>query len=58
MQRQWGTGYQTRFDIVRVPMQVDSLSSHVEEFTIRIDPLHNGATARLPMEWGSVRWSV
>ena len=53
---QWGTGYQSRFDIARVPMQVDTLATHVEAFTIRIDPAAD--RARLVMEWGSVQWSV
>jgi hypothetical protein len=55
---QWGTGYQSRFDIARAPLQIDTLSAHVEEFTIRIDPVNNGRTARLVMEWGPVRWSA
>jgi hypothetical protein len=53
---QWGTGYQSRFDIARVPMQIDTLATHVEAFTIRIDPA--AGDARLLMEWGSARWSV
>lgn len=53
---QWGTGYQSRFDIARVPMQVDTVTTHAEAFTIRIDPA--SGRARLVMEWGSVQWSV
>ena len=51
---QWGTGYQARHDIARVAMQVDTLDSPVERFTIRVDT----ATARLLMEWGTFRWSA
>ena len=54
---QWGTGYQQRFDIARVAMQVDTMSTHVEQFTIRVDRTDD-AKGRLAMEWGSVRWSV
>ncbi|HSJ15830.1 MAG TPA: DUF2911 domain-containing protein, partial [Longimicrobiales bacterium] len=51
---QWGTGYQARHDIARVAMQVDTLDSPVERFTIRVDT----AGSRLLMEWGTFRWSV
>lgn len=55
---QWGTGYQQRSDIARVPMQVDTLTSPVEKFTIRIDPPSGTGNARLVMEWGPFRWSA
>ena len=51
---QWGTSYDARHDIARVPMQVDTLDSPVEQFTIRID----AQPSRLVMEWGTFRWSV
>lgn len=51
---QWGTGYGSRHDIARVAMQVDTLDSAVEQFTIRVDT----AGARLVMEWGTFRWSA
>ena len=51
---QWGTGYQPRHDIARVAMQVDTLASPVEPFTIRLD----SADAKLIMEWGTFRWSA
>jgi len=51
---QWGTGYDARNDIERVPMQVDTLESPVEQFTIRVDT----ASSRLVMEWGTFRWSA
>ena len=51
---QWGTGYQARHDIARVPMRVETLDAPVEQFTIRVDP----ASSRLVMEWGTFRWSA
>jgi hypothetical protein len=51
---QWGTGYQSSEDIARVAMQVDTLDSPVERFTIRVDT----ASSRLVMEWGTFRWSA
>jgi hypothetical protein len=51
---QWGTGYQSRNDIARVAMHVDTLDSPVERFTIRVDT----ADSRLVMEWGTFRWSA
>ena len=50
---QWGTGYQSRHDITRVNMRVDSVAP-VERFTIRFDTIGS----RLVMEWGTFRWSV
>lgn len=49
---QWGTRYRSTADIARVPMQVDTLSSPVERFTIRIEP------DLLAMEWGTFRWTA
>ena len=51
---QWGTGYQSRFDIARVAMRVDTLPAPVERFTIAIDT----TASRLVMEWGTFRWSA
>ena len=51
---QWGTSYQARNDIARVPMRVETLDAPVEQFTIRVDP----AASRLVMEWGTFRWSA
>jgi hypothetical protein len=51
---QWGTGYGAEHDIARVAMQVDSVDTPVEQFTIRVDP----AGVRLVMEWGTFRWSA
>jgi hypothetical protein len=51
---QWGTEYQARYDIARVPMTVETLAEPVEEFTILVD----SAARRLVMQWGRFRWSV
>lgn len=62
---QWGTGYGANHDIARVAMQVDTIASPVEQFTIRVDTASAGAagtgaatTPRLVVEWGTFRWSV
>lgn len=51
---QWGTEYSSGYDIARVPMQVDTVASPVERFTIRVDT----TASRLVMEWGTFRWSA
>jgi hypothetical protein len=56
---QWGTEYQARQDIARVPMAVDTLEAPVEQFTIRVDSAASASSAdRLVMEWGGFRWGV
>ncbi len=55
---QWGTAYRSQYDVARVPMQIDTTLTPVEQFTIRIDTAQNAAPAQLIMEWGSLRWSV
>jgi hypothetical protein len=59
---QWGTEYQARHDIARVPMIVDSTEAPVEEFTILVDSAGRAAASRpyrrLVMEWGRFRWGV
>lgn len=52
---QWGTAYRSQYDIARVPMQIDTTLTPVEQFTIRIDTVR---PPKLIMEWGSLRWSV
>lgn len=51
---QWGTEYDSSQDVARVAMQVDTLASPVERFTIRVDT----AASRLLLEWGTFRWSA
>jgi hypothetical protein len=58
---QWGTGYGAQHDIARVPMRVDTMPAHIEQFTIGVEPDDRAvalAAGRLMMEWGNVRWSV
>lgn len=56
---QWGTEYDAAQDIARRAMTVDSNSTNVEQFTIRIVPPSGPAgVSRLSLEWGSFRWSV
>jgi hypothetical protein len=51
---QWGTEYSPGGDIARTPMHVETLTSPVEKFTIRVEP----DPARLVMEWGTFQWSA
>lgn len=55
---QWGTDYDSKDDLARVPMAVeDSVMPGVERFTIRVGAAAGHAVA-LIMEWGNFRWSV
>jgi len=54
---QWGTDYEEKFNLGKVPLSVDTATSPVEKFTISIAP----AVARkgkLVIEWGTFRWSA
>jgi hypothetical protein len=56
---QWGTGYNARQDIARVPMRVDTTHASVEAFTIRVEPTPTeGPAGALVIQWGTFRWSV
>ena len=50
---QWGTAYQEKEDLGRVPMTVHNVAKPVEQLTISIDDTPAGATLRI--EWGTVR---
>lgn len=50
---QWGTTYEPKDDLGRVPMTLEKASKPVEQLTISIDDTPKGATLRV--EWGSVR---
>jgi Protein of unknown function (DUF2911) len=52
---QWGTDYDAGRDLGRGPMQVDSLASPVERFTISIEATADGAGA-LRLDWDRTRW--
>lgn len=52
---QWGTDYNSTYDLARRPMKVESVPGNVERFTIRVAP---DAVGQLVMEWGTFRWSV
>lgn len=60
---QWGTEYDARHDIARVPMKVDTTDQPVEEFTIRVGTEQSASSAApsvssVVMEWGPFRWSA
>jgi hypothetical protein len=44
---QWGTQYDASKDVLRVPLQVRTLPSPVEEFTITVDSAPDGGSLRL-----------
>jgi hypothetical protein len=50
---QWGTAYQEKEDLGRVPMTVAKAPKPVEQLTISIDDTAQGATLRI--EWGTTR---
>lgn len=51
---QWGTAYDQKQDLARIPMQVKSVSSPVEQFTIAVEPSgQNGGV--LSMAWDTKR---
>ena len=50
---QWGTAYQQKEDLGRVPMTVEKAAKPVEQLTISIDDTPTGAALRI--EWGSAR---
>lgn len=54
---QWGTVYDAKRDLVRVPLRESSVSSPVERFTIDVEPQSTGG-AQLNLTWGTKRLSV
>jgi hypothetical protein len=50
---QWGTVYDQKQDLARIPMRVGRTAAPVEAFTIAIDDTPAGATLRI--EWGTTR---
>ena len=54
---QWGTEYNEKRDLGRIPLSVDSTTSPVEKFTISLVPA-GARKGTLAMEWGSFRWSA
>lgn len=54
---QWGTAYDPRQDLVRVPMQARAISPAVEQFTIAITPAGAGAGV-LRLQWDTTELSV
>jgi hypothetical protein len=49
---QWGTDYDQTQDVARIPMQVTTLQSPAEQFTIAVEP------AALVMRWDTVQASA
>ena len=53
---QWGTVYDSKQDLVRVPLKESSVATPVERFTIGVEPQSTGAL--LELTWGTRRLSV
>jgi len=47
---QWGTVYDEKQDLARIPMQMTKLSTPVEQFVIAIEPAATGSTLKLAWE--------
>ncbi|HYC51700.1 MAG TPA: DUF2911 domain-containing protein [Gemmatimonadaceae bacterium] len=54
---QWGTVYDARQDLVRIPVQSRSLSPAVDRFTIAIDPAANGGGI-IRLQWDNTELFV
>ena len=54
---QWGTVYDVRRDLVRVPLRESTVSLPAERFTIDLEPHGTGASL-LELTWGTKRLSV
>ena len=53
---QWGTEYDSRYDVARLDMRVEPLRQPVEQFTIAIEPKGKGGVLKL--EWEKTRASI
>jgi len=53
---QWGTVYDPKQDLVRIPLQESSVATPAERFTIAVEPQSTGAL--LELTWGAKRLSV
>ena len=54
---QWGTEYDARQDLARIPMRIGALRAPVEQFTITLTPGQNGR-GEMAMSWENTRVSV
>ena len=53
---QWGTAYDAKQDLLRVPLTVTTTSTPVEKFTFMVEPGPSGGT--LAYAWGNRRFAV
>ncbi len=54
---QWGTQYDAKQDLVRIPLQARQLGQHVDRFTIAIEPT-GAASGLLKLQWDMTELSV
>lgn len=54
---QWGTAYNSAYDLAKARMTTEMLTAPVEKFTISIRPV-DARHGTLVMEWGPFRWTA
>jgi len=54
---QWGTSHDSSQDLGRAALRTETLTTPVEEFTIRVEP-RDAAHGDLILEWGTFRWTA
>jgi hypothetical protein len=54
---QWGTRYNPARDLGRAPLQTQTLTAPIEDFTIRVEPV-GARNATLVLEWDTFRWTA
>jgi len=52
----WGTDYNPEFDLLRLPMKVESIPGQVEQMKIQVIP--SGDIGRIVIEWENTRASI
>jgi Ni/Co efflux regulator RcnB len=56
--QQWGTSYDEKQDLVRIPVTVETLPQAVETFTMWLVPAAEGPRGDLRMAWGTVQYRI
>ena len=55
---QWGTEYDSRLDLARIPLTLRTTTESVESFTIWLVPAAAGAEGTFRMAWGHSEWTA
>lgn len=51
---QWGTNYNSEYDVAEIPLEKSETEENVETFTIQVNPTGEGG-GELVFEWGTLR---